>query len=173
MEVNGEQHASAVLPTGKSLPVYIRYEAGRDPEPGWMLWRREKSCQVGNWTRVVQPVARRYTDRAIPTRKELERIYKNLHKEISLDIKFSLMSLGVLLSYDKSWRWAMSNARLLTSCALRNACVMPGVRGQPFVAQISEFFSTSVPHTHTHTHTHVLWHVTPFLGNAQHTDTKQ
>jgi hypothetical protein len=42
---------------------------------GWVgtragLWTKENSCQEGNRTRAVHPVARRYTHGAIPTPKE-------------------------------------------------------------------------------------------------------
>jgi hypothetical protein len=51
---------------GKEPQVPIGYEVRWAPEPVWTLWRREKSCTAGNRTRAVQPVARRYTDWAIP-----------------------------------------------------------------------------------------------------------
>jgi hypothetical protein len=60
---------------GKEIPVPIGYEAGWAPEPVWTLWRREQSCNVGNRTRVVQLLARRYTEAAIPTLGSREKSY--------------------------------------------------------------------------------------------------
>jgi hypothetical protein len=51
---------------GKSPQVPTRYEAGWAPEPVWTLWSTEKFAPTGNWTPAVQPVARPYTDLAIP-----------------------------------------------------------------------------------------------------------
>jgi hypothetical protein len=64
MEESGQLHNPAALPSRKEPPVSIGEEAGCAPESVWTLWRREKSFTTGNRTRTVQPVARRYTDRA-------------------------------------------------------------------------------------------------------------
>jgi hypothetical protein len=42
--------------------VRIGWVSGYSPEPVWNQWRREKSCNAGNRTRAIQPVARRYTE---------------------------------------------------------------------------------------------------------------
>jgi hypothetical protein len=67
MEASGKPHDPAALPPGKEPPVSIRQEAGWAPDPVWTLWLREKSCTAGNRPRAVLPVARPYTDWAIPT----------------------------------------------------------------------------------------------------------
>jgi hypothetical protein len=67
MEMGGQLHTPTALPQGKEPPVSIGYEAVWAPELVWTLWKREKSCTAGNQTRAAQPVARRYTDCAIPT----------------------------------------------------------------------------------------------------------
>jgi hypothetical protein len=70
MEVSGQFHVPAASPPRKEPPVPIGQEAGWTPEPVWTTWRRENSCphRDSNSDRsVVQPVASRYTDWAIPT----------------------------------------------------------------------------------------------------------
>jgi hypothetical protein len=54
MEVSGQLHAPSALSPGKE-PTGIHWIGGwLDPESVWTLWRREKSCNAGNRTRVVQ-----------------------------------------------------------------------------------------------------------------------
>jgi hypothetical protein len=63
MEVSDELHALTALP-----PVPIGLEAGWAPEPVWTVCRREKSSVLGgDRTLTIHPLARRYTDSAIPT----------------------------------------------------------------------------------------------------------
>jgi hypothetical protein len=40
MEVSGELHVPAVLPSTKDPPVTIEYEVDGDPEKVWKFWRR-------------------------------------------------------------------------------------------------------------------------------------
>jgi hypothetical protein len=47
-------------------PVPIRWEAEWGTEPIWKLWREKSFTTTGIRTPAVQPVTRRYTDRAIP-----------------------------------------------------------------------------------------------------------
>jgi hypothetical protein len=63
--VNGQLHAPATLPPGKSPPVPIEYEAGWASESVWTQWRRERSSHAANQTRAVHPVTRRYIDWAV------------------------------------------------------------------------------------------------------------
>jgi hypothetical protein len=63
MEVSCQLHDPTALLPGKQPSLFIGYEARWAPEPIWMLWKIEKSNPA------VQPVARRYTDFAIPTPK--------------------------------------------------------------------------------------------------------
>jgi hypothetical protein len=68
MEVSGKLRALFALLPGKQPSVPVQKEAGWALDPGWTLRRKEKSLgPAGIRTLVVQPVARRYTDLAIPT----------------------------------------------------------------------------------------------------------
>jgi hypothetical protein len=64
-------HPSRALPPRKAPPVLIGKEAGWAPEPVWTQRLEEKSfrlCRGSNLDRpVIQPVARHYTDWAIPS----------------------------------------------------------------------------------------------------------
>jgi hypothetical protein len=67
--MSGQLEASAALLPGKEPSVPIAWNAGWAREPVWTTWRRENSwpyrdsnCDLS----VVQPVASRYTDWAIP-----------------------------------------------------------------------------------------------------------
>jgi hypothetical protein len=67
MGMSGQFRASTSLTSEKESPIPIVQEDGWALEPVWSLWRREKYLAfAGNWTPVVQLVARRYTDWAIP-----------------------------------------------------------------------------------------------------------
>jgi hypothetical protein len=67
MEVSGQLKAPAALFLGKERPLPIDYETGWASEQVWTTWRSENSCpSPGTQTPTVQPVARRYTDYAIP-----------------------------------------------------------------------------------------------------------
>jgi hypothetical protein len=63
MEVNGQLHTPAALPSRKEPLVPIGQETGWAPEAVWELWSREKFlAPAWNRTPAVQPVAHRYTD---------------------------------------------------------------------------------------------------------------
>jgi hypothetical protein len=47
----------SALPLGKEPLISIGLEAGWTQELLWTLWRREKSCTVGNGTPTIQPIA--------------------------------------------------------------------------------------------------------------------
>jgi hypothetical protein len=86
MEVNGQLHTPADLLPGKEHPVPIGYEAGWASEPVWMQCRREYFLaprRESNFDHpIVQPVASRYTDWAIPVlrwRKTTENLNKDSH----------------------------------------------------------------------------------------------
>jgi hypothetical protein len=67
--VSGQLHAPAALPPGKEPPVPTAYEAGWVPEAVWTMWRTENSWPYrdsNSYPSVVQLVASRYTDYAIP-----------------------------------------------------------------------------------------------------------
>jgi hypothetical protein len=66
MQVIGRLHAPAALPRGEVAAVSIEEEAGWTPEPIWTLWRKNLVLPRIR-TPAVQPVARGYTDGAIPT----------------------------------------------------------------------------------------------------------
>jgi hypothetical protein len=69
LEVSGQLHAPAALPPRKEPPVPIGEEVGWTSEPVWKSWRRENSWphrDSNSDFSVVQPVASRYTDYAIP-----------------------------------------------------------------------------------------------------------
>jgi hypothetical protein len=66
MEVNGQLHALAALPPGKSLryPLSMRLDAPQD-RSGRRAWRLEKSCHYrdsNSYPLAVHLVASRYTD---------------------------------------------------------------------------------------------------------------
>jgi hypothetical protein len=69
LEMSSQLHAPAALPPGKSsrYPLYRRL--GGPPEPVWTTWRSNNSLPYRDSNHnlsVVQPVASRYTDCAIP-----------------------------------------------------------------------------------------------------------
>jgi hypothetical protein len=68
LEVNGQFHAPAVSPPppGGKRPRYP-LDRSLGGAHSRTLWRREKCCSAWNRNRAVQPVSRRYTDRAILT----------------------------------------------------------------------------------------------------------
>jgi hypothetical protein len=69
--VSGQLHVPAALLSGKHPPVPVGYEVGCTPELAWTTWRRENSCPYRDSNSdpsVVQPVASRYTEYAIPGR---------------------------------------------------------------------------------------------------------
>jgi hypothetical protein len=90
MEVNGQIHAPAYLPPGKSLLVPIGSVAGLTSESLWTLWEREKSCHSGNPTPASQPEAHLYTDSAVP------HIYC-----------FHICSYLWILAVISSWKWQL------------------------------------------------------------------
>jgi hypothetical protein len=78
MEVNGQIHAPAVLHPRREPPVPIGQEAGWASEPvSSTLWRRENLTPAENQTPVIHPVARLYTELAIPTRVCYKGIFDN------------------------------------------------------------------------------------------------
>jgi hypothetical protein len=63
MEMSGQLHAPAVLPTEEESQVPVAYEAGWVSKPVFTLWCREKSFDhTGILTPVFQALARHYTD---------------------------------------------------------------------------------------------------------------
>jgi hypothetical protein len=68
MEVSGQLHAPAALPSAKELQVSIVQKAGWAAEPIWTPWRREKSFAPG-WNR-TPAVPRHYIDWAIQARDD-------------------------------------------------------------------------------------------------------
>jgi hypothetical protein len=62
----GSASRTVRLTLGEEIPVPSGQEAGCSLVPAWMLWRTEKSCPAVIQTRAIPPVARRYTDWAIP-----------------------------------------------------------------------------------------------------------
>jgi hypothetical protein len=76
----------STLPLGKRSPVSIGWETRWAPYPVWKIWRRENSWPYRDSNSVpslIQPVASRYTDCAIPAL-----IYYNSIdlREIGLDV---------------------------------------------------------------------------------------
>jgi hypothetical protein len=65
----GQLHVAAALPPDEKPAVLIGYEARWAPEPVWTTWRSKNSCphqDSNSDPSVVQPVASRCTDCAIP-----------------------------------------------------------------------------------------------------------
>jgi hypothetical protein len=63
MEVSGELHAPAALPSDKETLVPNEQETGWASGQAWTLWCRENFLAPDeNRTPIVQPVARRYTE---------------------------------------------------------------------------------------------------------------
>jgi len=65
--VGGQRHAPAALPPGKD-PVPIVQEAGWAPGPVW-IGAENLAPPPGFDPRIVQPVASRYTDYALPAQR--------------------------------------------------------------------------------------------------------
>jgi hypothetical protein len=59
MEVNGQLHAPAALPSGNEPLIPIGQEAGWAPESVWTQWGREKF--PGFKPLIIQPIAQHYT----------------------------------------------------------------------------------------------------------------
>jgi hypothetical protein len=79
--VSGQLHAQAALSPGKEPPVPIGQEAGWAPEPVWTTWIGEKSFPYRDSNSdpsIVQPVASRCTDCAIPA----PRLWTNRSREV-------------------------------------------------------------------------------------------
>jgi hypothetical protein len=70
MEVSGQLHAPTALPPPGTEPsVPVEQGAGWVQKPVWRLWRREKSCAVGNRNWHMQPTAS-----SVATPTELSRL---------------------------------------------------------------------------------------------------
>jgi hypothetical protein len=79
LEVSGQLHAPAALPSEKESAVRIGEEAWCAPDPVWTTWRRESSWPYWDSNcnpSVIQPVASRYTDWAIPAPSNDRGMYK-------------------------------------------------------------------------------------------------
>jgi hypothetical protein len=69
LEVSGQLYAPAASPPGEEPPVLIGQDIGWTSKLVWTTWRRENSWHYrdsNSDTSVVQPVASRYIDCAIP-----------------------------------------------------------------------------------------------------------
>jgi hypothetical protein len=64
--ISSQLNAPDALLQWKEQKLPIGYEVGWAPQPVWTLWRRENLNLVENRTLAVQPLARHYTDWAIP-----------------------------------------------------------------------------------------------------------
>jgi hypothetical protein len=67
MEVSGHLHAPAALTHGKEPSIPIGCETGWAQNRFLDAVKKRKILYSRDWTRAVQPVARRYTNWAIPT----------------------------------------------------------------------------------------------------------
>jgi hypothetical protein len=66
MEMSGQLHSPAALPSGKELPVHFLGD-WVSPRIGISTVKEEQSpTSAENWSPAVQPVGHRYTDGAIP-----------------------------------------------------------------------------------------------------------
>jgi hypothetical protein len=66
MKENGQLHILAALHPEIEPPVSIEKEAGWAPQPVWTLSREKSLAPAWNRTPAAHPVARCYTDWAIP-----------------------------------------------------------------------------------------------------------
>jgi hypothetical protein len=100
MEMSGQLHASAALPSGKMFPMAVEQEAGWAPEPVWTLQSREKclSC-AWNHSLAMQPLARRCTDWVISAHCIIETMFKMqamfIFSQVLSHLNFSLTFTGL------------------------------------------------------------------------------
>jgi hypothetical protein len=98
--MSGQFHAPAALPPGIEHLVPIGYEVGWTPEPVWTTWRKFLTLPgLDSDHSVVQPVASRYTDWAIPAPKyERMPTLSLITPEISEGVESKLQSLMILIT---------------------------------------------------------------------------
>jgi hypothetical protein len=88
LEMSSQVYAPAALPPKKEPPVPIGWEVGWAPEPVWTTWRREDSWSYldsNSNPSLVQRVASRFTDCAIPAPWAIFHSYQNSFSDVDLD----------------------------------------------------------------------------------------
>jgi len=101
MWVDGQRHAPAALPPGKTRYPFVQ-EAGWAPGPVWTC--AENLAPTGMGSQTVQPAASRYTDGAIPARHihTVQHFMTNASTFISASVSASISVLLFLLLFNRS-----------------------------------------------------------------------